>query len=300
MHTIFETHTHYDDEQFDEDRDVLLSNMPAHGIEPLINVGSTFDGAKKSLELAHKYPYVYAAVGIHPSEIGDFGESVDVGAIEQPGTSPGGVTAEQSTTSSEIEPAELPESSANENEVLRWLRSAADDKKTVAVGEIGLDYYWEKDEAVRSHQRYWFARQIDLAAECALPVIIHSREACEDTLREMRRAASLGVRGVIHCFSYSREIAEEYTKLGYYIGIGGVVTFKNAKKLTEIVKTIPLERILLETDCPYLAPEPFRGKRNDSMLLPYVVQKIAKLREITEDEVIEVTHANARRLFLER
>ncbi len=274
MSTIFETHAHYDDEQFAMDRDELLKNMSQHGIEPIINVGSTFEGAKESLEIAHAYPNVYAAVGIHPSEIGDFGEPSERMAYLSRG-----------------------DGKMDGNTVMDWLSQAADDKKTVAIGEIGLDYYWEKDPEVRKEQRLWFARQVDLAAEKGLPVIIHSRDACEDTLEEMRRAEKRGVQGVIHCFSYSLETALEYVKMGFNIGIGGVVTFKNAKKLKEVATTIPLERILLETDCPYMAPEPFRGKRNDSTLLPYVVQTIAKLREITEDEVIEVTHANARRLF---
>ena len=296
MSSIFETHAHYDDEAFDQDRDKLLRELPIHGIEPVINVGSTLYGARKSLELAHTYPYVYAAVGIHPSEIVDFYRKEDEAVeTEEGAVSPDDVANESAKTEEE---RVLPPTDAEDEAVWQWLWEACDDKKTLAVGEIGLDYYWEKDEEVRERQRYWFARQIDLAAEKGLPVIIHSREACEDTLTEMRRAAKLGVRGVIHCFSYSREIAEEYIKLGYYIGIGGVVTFKNAKKLKEIAETIPLNCILTETDCPYLAPEPFRGERNDSMLLPYVVQRIAKIREITEDEVIEVTAANARKLFL--
>ncbi len=276
MSTIFETHAHYDDERFDADREELLANMSKYGIEPLINVGSTFVGAKESLAIAHQYPKVFAAVGIHPSEITDFGEEEQRKAYLT-GSKEGSETGD--------------------NPVMNWLEKAADDKKTVAIGEIGLDYYWEKDPLVREEQRLWFAKQIDLAAKMALPVIIHSRDACEDTLTEMRRAAKLGVSGVIHCFSYSLETAREYVKMGYYIGIGGVVTFKNAKKLKEVAAQIPLEYILLETDCPYMAPEPFRGERNDSKLLPYVVQMIAKLREITEDEVIEVTHANASRLF---
>lgn len=267
---IFETHAHYDDVRFDIDRDELLASMPKHGIETIINVGSSLAGAMKSVELAERYPFVFAAVGVHPSDIGDFGNSredaVKVGTDD-------------------------------ENKAFFWLIDATTKKRVVAVGEIGLDYYWDKDPEVQKRQQYWFARQVDLAADAGLPVIIHSRDACEDTLQEMRRAAGLGVPGVIHCFSYSREVAEQYIRMGYYIGIGGVVTFKNAKKLVEIATAIPLERILLETDCPYLAPEPFRGERNDSTLLPYIVQKIARLREITEDEVIEVTRENARKLF---
>lgn len=166
-----------------------------------------------------------------------------------------------------------------------------------AVGEIGLDYYWDKDEEVKRSQRYWFCRQMELAREQELPVIIHSRDAAEDTLKLVQGIHGEQIPGVIHCFSYSPEQAFAYIKMGYYIGIGGVVTFKNARKLKETAAAIPLEHILLETDCPYLSPEPERGKRNSSLNLPYVAQEIARLRGITQEEVMEVTRENARRLF---
>lgn len=253
---IFETHSHYDDKVYDDDRDELLSSMPAHGVSPIINVGASMETTRKGYELAKKYPYVYAAIGVHPSDI----------------------------------------DCLNEDEI-QWLRDYSSDKKVVAIGEIGLDYYWEKDEDVRDQQRMWFRRQLDLAKEVELPVIIHSREACEDTLLILKEAIKKGIKGVMHCFSYSPEIAEEYVKRGFYIGVGGVVTFKNGRKLKETVERIPLSSIVVETDCPYLAPEPFRGRRNDSTYLPYVVKEIAKIKEITEAEVIETTAKNARRLF---
>lgn len=178
-----------------------------------------------------------------------------------------------------------------------WLKKSAVLPKVAAIGEIGLDYYWEKDPEVQSRQRYWFCRQMELARELSLPVIIHSRDAAEDTLKLMKGIHAEQIPGVIHCFSYSPEMAEEYVKMGYYIGIGGVVTFKNAKKLKETAACIPLERILLETDCPYLSPEPNRGKRNSSLNLPYVAKEIAMLRSITEEEVIKATYENAMRLF---
>ena len=169
--------------------------------------------------------------------------------------------------------------------------------EVVAIGEIGLDYYWEKDPQVQKKQRDWFLRQMELARELTLPVIIHSRDAAEDTLQLMKEIKAEQIPGVVHCFSYSPELAEEYVKMGYYIGIGGVVTFKNSKKLKETAARIPLNHILLETDCPYLAPEPFRGKRNSSLNLPYVAKEIALLKGITEEEVIRTTRENALRLF---
>ena len=259
--TIFETHAHYDDERFGEDRASLLSSMEAHGIAPIINVGSTLDGAKESLKLAKEYPYVYAAIGVHPSDI----ETLRLDSTNEWG--------------------------------LNWIRQHASDERVVAIGEIGLDYYWEKDEAVREQQKIYFKKQLEIAREAKLPVIIHSREACEDTLSILKEAVSLGTRGVMHCFSYSPEIAEEYVKMGFYLGIGGVVTFKNSKKLKETVERVSLSSLVVETDCPYLAPEPFRGTRNDSTYLPYVVQAISKLREIPEEQVIAETAKNARKLF---
>ena len=173
----------------------------------------------------------------------------------------------------------------------------ARDKKTVAIGEIGLDYYWDKEPDVQQAQREWFRRQLQLAKEVSLPVIIHSRDAAADTMTIMKEAHAMGIPGVIHCYSYSVEQAVEYAKMGYYIGVGGVVTFKNAKKLKETVAQLPLKQILLETDCPYMAPEPFRGMRNDSTYIPYVIETIAKIKEITQDEVMITTRENARSLF---
>lgn len=176
-----------------------------------------------------------------------------------------------------------------------WLRKQCRHPKVVAVGEIGLDYYWDKEK--HEIQKYWFRRQMELAKERKLPMIVHSREAAADTLEEVRKAYSSELQGVIHCFSYTPEIAKEYLDMGYYIGIGGVVTFKNAKKLKEVVKMLPLDRILLETDCPYLAPEPNRGKRNSSLNLSYVAEAIGQLKGIEAEEVIRVTNANARALY---
>lgn len=169
--------------------------------------------------------------------------------------------------------------------------------KTAAVGEIGLDYYWHKDAEHHALQKKWFARQMEMAREEGIPFIIHSREAAADTLEMVKELRGGEIGGVIHCFSYAREMAEEYLKMGLYLGIGGVLTFKNARKLKEVVEAAPLERLLLETDSPYLAPEPCRGRRNSSLNLPYVAEEIARLKGITPEEVIRITEENARKLF---
>lgn len=253
---IFETHAHYDDERFAEDRDTLLASLPERGIGRIINVGSTLVSTKETLAIAQNYPYVYAAVGVHPSEIGDLNE-----------------------------------------ETFAWLKEQTRQEKTVAVGEIGLDYYWDKEPEVQKAQRYWFKRQMELAREETLPVIIHSRDAAEDTMRLMQEIHAEEIPGVIHCYSYSKEMAFEFVKMGYRIGVGGVVTFKNARKLKETVEAVPMEAILLETDCPYMAPEPHRGTRNDSSNIPYVVNTIAQIKGISTDEVEQITWENAMRLF---
>lgn len=180
-------------------------------------------------------------------------------------------------------------------DLLEEIREKFRDEKAVAVGEIGLDYYWpEPDPEI---QRYWFARQLQLAAEVNMPVVIHSREAAADTMRIMKENHAERIGGVVHCYSYSAEMAAEFVKMGFYIGVGGVVTFKNARKLVEVTDRIPLEHLLLETDCPYLAPVPFRGKRNSSMYLPYVVAKIAEIKGVSEEEVIRVTERNAEKMY---
>lgn len=253
---IFETHAHYDDDKFTEDRDELILAVHESGVHPIINVGASIHSTQTTLELAKHYPFIYAAVGVHPSDVADLNE-----------------------------------------DTFAWLKEQTTYAKTVAVGEIGLDYYWDKEADVQEKQRYWFGRQLQLAREADLPVIIHSRDAAADTLQVMRDNHAESIPGVIHCYSYSPELAQEFVRMGYYIGVGGVVTFKNAKKLVETVQTIPMERILLETDSPYMAPEPHRGTRNDSRNIPYVIAKIAELKGITPQAVERITEENAYRLF---
>lgn len=251
---IFETHAHYDDKAFDEDRENLLLELYQNGITTIINVSSDLASIKRTLSLAEKYPYIYGAVGVHPSDSGELTE-----------------------------------------ETFLELTKACRHEKVVAVGEIGLDYYWQEPE--KEIQKKWFERQLLLAQEVSLPVIIHSREAAKDTLDMMRALHAEKSGGVIHCFSYSKEMAAEFLKLGYYFGIGGVVTFQNAKKLREAVAYIPIDKILLETDSPYLAPVPNRGKRNNSGNIPYIVQEIAQIKGVSYEEIIAATRQNSERLF---
>jgi len=184
---------------------------------------------------------------------------------------------------------------ALKEESFAWLKDQCKHPKVVAIGEIGLDYYWDKEQ--HETQKYWFHRQMDLAKELKLPIIVHSREAAADTLEAVKQAHTPELRGVIHCFSYGPEMAKEYLNMGYYIGVGGVVTFKNAKKLKEVVEMLPLNRILLETDCPYLAPEPNRGKRNSSLNLTYVAEAIGRLKGVETEEVMRITTQNAKQLY---
>ena len=251
---IFDTHAHYDDEQFDEDRDELLASMQACGVEAVTNIGASLATSQNTIELTKKYPFVYGAIGVHPNEVEDLNE-----------------------------------------DGIAWLKENSGLPKIVAVGEIGLDYYW--DEPGREVQKKWFLRQLELAREVKLPVVIHSRDAAKDTLDIMKSFHAENLGGVIHCFSYTKEMAREYLNMGFFLGIGGVVTFKNAKKLKEVAAIAPLSQIVLETDCPYMAPEPNRGRRNSSLNLPYVAEALAQIKGITAEEVIAVTEENAKRLL---
>ena len=251
---IFESHAHYDDEAFDEDREQLLSSMQEHGIEYIVNVGASLKSTETTVALTRQYPFIYGSAGVHPSETTELNE-----------------------------------------ENFKWLTAQCAEPKVVAVGEIGLDYYWEEPD--HEIQKKWFIRQLELARSCHKPVIIHSRDAAKDTYDIMTAQKAQEIGGVIHCYSYSAEMALDYVKMGFYIGIGGVVTFKNGKKMKEVAQAVPIDRILLETDSPYLAPEPNRGKRNSSLNIPYIAAQIAQIKGMEYEEVVNITNQNARRLF---
>ena len=258
---IFETHAHYDDECYDEDREVLLEELPKRNVGYVVNVGADIETSKKAVELASKWDYIYATVGCHPDE---------VECLEEAGLQ-------------EIE--ELAENG----------------DKVVAIGEIGLDYFRKEGTDYVDTQKKWFKKQLDLAYKMGLPVIIHSRDAARDTMDILREYVEnhpdITNPGVVHCYSYSPEMAKEFIDLGFYIGVGGVVTFKKAKKLVATVKTIPIDRILVETDAPYMSPEPYRGERNDSARIKYVIDKIAEIKEMDPQEVEAITETNAKQMY---
>lgn len=251
---IIDTHAHYDDKAFEEDRAEVLESMAGEGIGRIVNIGSSLGACKRTIQLMEQYDFIYGALGIHPTDSGELTE----GDIE-------------------------------------WLKEQSALEKCVAVGEIGLDYYW--DEPDREIQKKWFVRQLELAKEVKLPVVIHSRDAAQDTVDIMKAEQAQEIGGVVHCYSYSRELAKTFLDMGFYFGIGGVVTFNNGRKLKEVVEYLPMDRIVLETDSPYLAPVPFRGKRNDSRKLSYVVEQIANIKGIPPEEVQQTTTQNAYNLY---
>jgi len=251
---IFDTHAHYDDSVYDKDREVLFQTMRSEGVGIITDIGADIESTKRAIELSESYDFIYAAAGVHPSEVYSL-EETD----------------------------------------MDFLREAAKNSKVVAIGEIGLDYHYE--DTVREVQKKWFVRQLEIAKETKLPVVIHSRDAAQDTLNIMKAEHAEKSGGVIHCFSYGWDMAKIYLDMGFYLGIGGVVTFKNAKKLKEVVQKAPMEQLVLETDAPYLAPEPYRGKRNASHYLKYVVDEIATLRDMTAEEVIRITEENGKRMY---
>ena len=254
---IFDTHAHYDDKAFDEDREEMLASLPENGIGNVVNVCASINSLRRIIPLTEKYPHVWGAAGVHP----DYAEEMT-------------------------------------EETLEEIRRVLQHEKILAVGEIGLDYYWHKEPENHKRQQEMFRAQLDIAREEKLPFMIHSRDAAEDTLTIVKEYMQKGMYGgIMHCYSYGLEHAREYVKMGLFLGIGGVVTFTNGRKLKEVVHEIPLDNLVLETDCPYLAPVPYRGKRNCSLYLPYVVQAIAELKGVPADEVIRVTEENARRLL---
>ncbi|MCD8074345.1 MAG: TatD family hydrolase [Lachnospiraceae bacterium] len=280
---IFDTHAHYNEEAFDEDREALLAGMEAAGVTGIVNMGASWRDVEESQLLAARYPYIYAAAGIHPDHAGELMKEVP--AYQEPASAEDGVSALNS----------VPCSADVAEDKFARLYEFCRRPKTVAVGEIGLDYYWDKES--RDLQKACFVRQLQMAKEVDLPVNIHSRDAAQDTFDIMKAEHAGTTGGIIHCFSSSAQMALEYVKLGYYIGIGGVVTFKNARVMKEVAAAVPLDHIVVETDCPYLAPAPHRGKRNSSLYLPLVIEAIAGIKGIDPQEVEDVTYANARRVY---
>lgn len=251
---IFDTHAHYDDHQYDADRETLLVSLSANGVRRVANIAADMASVETTLALANAWPFIYAVIGVHPD-----------------GTET--LTEDDMTV----------------------LRQRAADPKVIAIGECGLDYYGR--EIPRDVQMKWFTRQAELSNELDLPLVVHSREAARDTFDILKNTKTGDGAGIIHCFSYSREMAREFLDLGYYIALGGVVTFKNGRNAKEVAAYVPEDRLLLETDCPYLSPVPHRGERNSSLNLSHVVSEIAAIRGISEERLEEITWKNACRLY---
>ena len=250
---IFDTHAHYDDEAFDVDREELIEELHNNGVVGILDCASSYESIDKVCDIVNRWDFIYGALGIHPENADEFNDDVL-------------------------------------NEIKEKIKA---NKKIIAVGEIGLDYYWDENPP-REVQREVFRKHMELAKELNLPVVIHDRDAHEDTLNIMKEFPE--VKGTVHCFSGSVEFARECLKLGYYIGITGVITFKNAKKLVNVVKEVPLDRLLVETDCPYMAPEPNRGKRNKSDYIEFIIEKIAEIKEIDPKQLNIQVNENFERL----
>ena len=250
-HNIFDSHAHYDDEQFENDRNELLVSFKENGVSGVVCCGVDVKTSEFAVELSHKYDFVYSAVGFHPLENDEYTD-----------------------------------------DALERIKELAQDEKCVAIGEIGLDYHYEKES--RENQLVLLEKQIKLANELDLPIIFHDRESHEDTLNILKQYKP---KGVLHCFSGSVEMAKEIIKLGLYIGLGGAVTFKNARKPLEVAEYVPLDRLLLETDAPYMTPVPYRGKRCDSAHIAYTAEKIAEVKCMDVQELIDICNENAKKLF---
>lgn len=256
---FFDSHAHLDDEKFNEDREELIEEIKKSGIDKFISAGYSLEGSKKGIELANKYDFIYTTSGISPNDIPQTEE-------------------ELWKTLKEIE------------------KMAQENKKVVAIGEIGLDYYWEKEEKMRKLQKIAFIEQIKIANKIDLPIVIHTREAVMNTIQILKEN-HVENKGIFHCCPLNRELVKEALKLGFYISFAGPITFKNSKNANEIIEIVPNDKILIETDSPYLAPEPVRGTRNNPINVKYIAQKIADVKKLSLEEVSEMTYANAEKIF---
>ncbi len=254
---LFDTHAHYNDEQFDEDAEILLGNMQKDELYGIVIPGYSLKGCNRAIELAEKFDNVYCAVGIHPSDIEDTIEKID--------------------------------------EQLAEIKRLANNRKVVAIGEIGLDYHWVQDN--KELQKYAFTKQIELANELNLPIIIHTRDCIQDMIDILSKEINPKEPSILHCCPFNRELVKEGLKLEFYISFAGPTTYKNSKNAEEIVNMVPEDKILIETDSPYLSPEPFRGQRNDSRKVRYVAEKIAEFKNMNLEEIAEKTFENAKKVF---
>ena len=254
---LFDSHCHLDDEKFDEDREAIINQIKEAGVSKLITAGYSLEASREAINLANKYDFIYATCGISPNDVPQTEDELWI--------------------------------------MLDEIKEIAkQNKKIVAIGEIGLDYYWNQDN--KELQKLAFVKQIELANELKLPIVIHTRDAVMDTI-EILKQHTVNSKGVFHCCPLNRELVKEALKLGFYISFAGPVTFKNSKNADEIISMVPNEKMLIETDSPYLSPEPLRGKRNDSRNVKYIAQKIADVKNMTLQEIAEITYKNTEKIF---
>lgn len=254
---LFDTHSHYNDEQFDVDREELISKIYEYGVKKTVVVGDNIENSKKAVEIARAHDFIYSAVGIHPNEIAENEKEIDREILE--------------------------------------IEKLANEKKVVAIGEIGLDYHWEKDKV--ELQKYAFLEQIKLANSLNLPIVIHSRDAIMDTIEILKGDILPNRKGILHCCQLNKDLVKAGLEAGFYISFAGPITYKSSKNAPEIVQMVPDDRMLIETDSPYLSPEPKRGTRNDSRNVSYVAEKIAEIKGKSADEIAKITFENAKRIF---
>lgn len=252
---IFDSHAHYDDEKFNLDRFDIIEQVHSLGVDKIISAGYSMEGSKSAIELSKKYDYIYATCGISPNDI----EGIKIEDLQE------------------------------------IYNLAKENQKVVAIGEIGLDYYWNKDN--KPIQQDFFIKQIEIANELNLPIVIHTRDAIMDTIDILKNRIVCNKKGVFHCCPLNIELVKEALKLGFYISFAGPTTFKNSKNADEVINYVPLDKMLIETDSPYLAPEPVRGTRNNSSNLKYIIQKIAKVKNLQESEIEKITYENTCKIF---
>ncbi len=270
----FDSHAHYDDEKFNNDREELIESLKNENVTKIVSAGYCLEGSRKAIQLSEKYSFIYCTVGISPNDIKD-NYLEDITEIDK-------ILQEYSTKNDTQEQKQLKEN-VNKNTT----------GKIVAVGEIGLDYHYDTDKEA---QKIAFKKQIEIANKYNLPIVIHTRDAVSDTLQILKENP-VNKKGVFHCCPFNRELVKEALKLGFYISFSGTVTFKNAKNAEEIVDLVPNDKFLIETDSPYLSPEPVRGTRNNSINLKYIVKKIAVFKGMTEEEIARLSYENTERIF---
>ena len=276
---LFDTHAHYNDERFDDDREKILEDIYKSDVAMLVNAGYSVESSIKAIEISKKYDCMFSIVGVSPNDIAD-----SVGQID-----------EQIAKIEELVKSDKNIVETVENTQAEAFNIVNNSKKIVAIGEIGLDYYWNKEN--KELQKYAFIKQIELANKYNLPIVIHTREAVDDTIDILKNKIVVEKKGIFHCCPLNRELVKQGLNMGFYISFAGPVTFKNAKNANEIIQMVPFDRMVIETDSPYLAPEPHRGTRNDSRNVKYIAEKIANVKEVSLAEIAKITYENAIKIF---